>query len=231
MASPTTPTIVFSIGGGFAIWEAIRTFLHPTPPESYAWGYGVLAGAFVFESASLGVGLRSFTHAKGRRPLRTYLRDLRDPTVLVVVMEDSAALVSIAIAATGMALSQRTGNPLWDGVASGLIGVLLVGVAVVLAFDNYSLLIGEAAAPATRDRIRDIVAAERAAVALASLRTLHIGPQSLFIALRVRFREDLTTRDIEAAVARLKRAISAALGDVTRPELIVIEPAGADAAA
>jgi divalent metal cation (Fe/Co/Zn/Cd) transporter len=223
--------LLFSLGGGFALWEAVRTFLYPQPHDSYVWGYAVLAGAFVFESASLVVGGGVLARAKARRPLSEYLRDLRDPTVLVVVLEDSAALVSIAIAAAGLALSQRTGSPLYDALASGLIGVILIAVAAFLAYDTYSLLIGETAAPAATARICDVVAAERDAVAVTSIRTLHIGPEALFIALRIHFRDDLRTRDIEAAVARLKDGISAALPDVTRPQLIVIEPASAEAPA
>ncbi len=177
--------LLFSLGGGFAMWEAVRTFLDPSPHGSYAWAYGVLAAAFVFESASLVVGARAFLREKAGRPVSEYLRDLRDPTVLVVVLEDSAALVSI----------------------------------------------GETAAPAATARICDAVAAERDAIAVTSIRTLHIGPEALFIALRIHFRDDLRTRDIEAAVARLKGAIAASLRDVTRPQLIVIEPASAEAPA
>lgn len=219
--------LLFSLGGGFAIWEAVRTFLHPAPTESYAWGYGVLAGAFVFESASLVVGARAFASEKGGRALGDYLRDLRDPTVLVVVLEDSAALVSIVIAAAGLGLSHRTGDPMWDGLASGLIGVILICVAVFLAFDTHSLLIGETASAATTARISAVVAAEPTAVALTSIRTLHIGPESLFIALRVHFRDDLRTGDLEAAIARLKDGIRGALPDGTHPQLIVVEPARA----
>ncbi len=223
--------LLFSLGGGFAMWEAVRTFLDPSPHGSYAWAYGVLAAAFVFESASLVVGARAFLHEKAGRPVSEYLRDLRDPTVLVVVLEDSAALVSIVIAGAGLALAQRTGNELYDALASGLIGVILIAVAAFLAYDTYSLLIGETAAPAATARICDAVAAERDAIAVTSIRTLHIGPEALFIALRIHFRDDLRTRDIEAAVARLKGAIAASLRDVTRPQLIVIEPASAEAPA
>ncbi len=222
--------MLFSVGGGFAIWEAAKTFLHPAPHESYAWAYGVLAAALVFESTSLAVGLRSFVVEKRARPLGEYLRDLRDPTVLVVVLEDSAAIVSITIAATGLALAQWTGRTLWDGVASLLIGLLLVCIAVFLAFDNYSLLIGETASERTTALIRGVVAEERAALAVSSLRTLHIGPQALFVAIGVRFRDDLQTRDIEAAVTRLKHRIAGALDGLTRPQLIVVEPARADGA-
>ena len=219
--------LLFSLGGGFAIWEAVRTFLHPEPHGSYVWGYAVLAGAFVFESGSLVVGGRAFARAKARRSFSEYLRDLRDPTVLVVVLEDSAALVSIVIAAAGLALSQWTNSELYDALASGLIGVILIAVAGFLAYDTYSLLLGEAATPTTMARICDAVAAEPDAVAVTSVRTLHIGPESLFIALRIHFRDDLRTRDIEAAVARLKDGIATMLPDMTRPQLIVIEPTSA----
>jgi cation diffusion facilitator family transporter len=217
--------LLFSVGGCFAIWEAVRTFLNPETHVSYRLNYAVLAGAFVFESASLAIGLRSFVLEMGSKPLRNYLRDLRDPTVLVVVLEDTAALISILIATGGLMLAQWTGNTLWDGVASGLIGVLLIAVAAFLALDTYSLLIGETASPEDTALIRGVVAREETALALTGLRTLHIGPEALFIALRIRFREDLRTRDIEAAVARMKDAIVAALAGVTRPELVVIEPA------
>jgi cation diffusion facilitator family transporter len=217
--------LLFSVGGCFAIREAMQTFLHPGPHGSYWLSYGVLAGAFVFESASFVVGLRSFVIEKGARSLRRHLRDLRDPTVLVVVLEDSAALLSILIATGGLMLAQWTGHSVWDGVASGLIGILLIAVAVFLALDTYSLLIGETASPEATALIRGVVAREDAALALTGLRTLHIGPEALFIALRVRFRDDLRTRDLEAAVVRLKNAIGTALAGVTRPQLIVIEPA------
>ena len=223
--------MLFSIGGGFAIWEAVQTFRHPAPHESYAWAYGVLVAALVFESASLAVGLRSFVIEKRSRPLGAYLRDLRDPTVLVVVLEDSAAIVSIVIAATGLGLAQWTGGSVWDGVASLLIGILLVCVAVFLAFDNYSLLLGETASEQTTALIYSVVAEERAARAVVSLRTLHIGPQALFVAIGVSFRDELHTQEIEAAVTRLKDRIARALDGLTRPQLIVIEPTRADTAA
>jgi cation diffusion facilitator family transporter len=217
--------LLFSVGGCFAIWEAVESLLHPVPHASYGLGYAVLAFAFVFESASLTVGLRSFVLEKGRRTLRDYIRDLRDPTVLVVVLEDTAALISIAIAAGGLLLAEVTGNTAWDATASVLIGLLLIAVAGFLAYDNYSLLIGETASPEATALIRGAVARERTALALTGLRTLHIGPDALFVALRVRFREDLRTPELEAAVARLKGEVAAVLNGMTRPQLVVVEPA------
>ncbi len=223
--------LLFSVGGGFALWEMVRTFLHPAAHESYAWAYGVLAAAFVFESASLRIGARAFRAAKRGRPLGDYVRDLRDPTVLVVVLEDSAALLSIAVAATGLAAAQWTGHVYWDGVASGVIGLILIAISVFLAFDNYSLLLGEQASPAALARIRAVVADEPAALALTRLRTLHIGPKALFVALSVRFRPELRTPEIEAAAARMRTGIERALDGVTRAHLIVIEPGTDDGVA
>ena len=217
--------LLFSVGGCLAIWEAVESFLRPAPHSGYMVGYAVLVIAFVFESASLAVGLRSFILQKGRRRLRDYIRDLRDPTVLVVVLEDTAALISILIAGAGLGLAEWTGNVVWDGVASVLIGLLLIAVAGFLAYDNYSLLLGETASPEATALIRGVVAREKTALALTGLRTLHIGPYALFVALRVRFREDMRTRDLEAAVTRLKSDVAEVLDGKTRPQLVVVEPA------
>ena len=180
--------LLFSVGGGFAIWEAVRTFLHPHPHESFAWAWGVLVGSLVFESLSISVALRALLRDKGNEPLRDYLRDVRDPTVLTVVCEDAAALASILIAAAGIALTELTGAAIWDGIASGSIGVLLIGVAVFLAMENYSLLLGETAPPDVERRIREAVTRDPALAALVALYTMHLGPTSLLVALEVHFR-------------------------------------------
>jgi cation diffusion facilitator family transporter len=221
--------ILFSLGGGFALWEAVRTFLHhPAPHESYAWAYGVLGGAFVFESGALTVALRELRRDMKGEPLREYLRDIRDPTLLTVVLEDGAALVSIAIAATGLTLTYLSGSPVWDGIASGLIGVLLVAVAVFLAFDNYSLLIGEAAPREVQQRIREVVAADPDVERVTRLYTMHLGPDSLLVALGVHFRSELRSDGVAAGVARLERELVEALGSLTHPNLVLIEPAADD---
>ena len=216
--------LLFSVGGGFAIWEAVRSFLHPVARESFLWAYGVLAGAAFFESMSFSVAFRALRREKGRQPLRDYLRDVRDPTLLTVVAEDSAALVSIAVAAAGLGLTQATGSPLWDAAASAVIGVILVSVAVFLAIDNYSLLIGETAPDGVKQRIRTIVSREPAVTGLIALHTIHIGPESLFVGLDVAFRRELSTPDIETAIEGLKVDIQNTLR-TTRPCLILIEPA------
>jgi len=193
-------------------------------------------GAFIFESSSLVVAWRALASARGRKSLRGFWRDNRDPTVPTVVFEDTAALVSLGIAALGIWLSQMTGAILWDAVASIVIGTLLVGVAVALALENYSLLLGEAAPAAVEARIRRLVREDADVLDVVDLRTMHMGPREILVALGVHFRPHLTTAQIEAAVARLQTAIKKALDGATDAGLILVEPtrprvAGSDKAA
>jgi len=229
--------MLFSLGGAFSIWEGVRKLLHGSPHEgSRWWSYAVLVGAFIFESSSLVVAWRALASARGRKSLRGFCRDNRDPTVPTVVFEDTAALVSLGIAALGIWLSQATGTILWDAVASIVIGTLLVGVAVVLALENYSLLLGEAAPAAVEARIRRLVREDRDVLDVVDLRTMHMGPREILVALGVHFRAHLTTAQIETAVARLQTAIKKALDGATDAGLILVEPtrprvAGSDKAA
>jgi cation diffusion facilitator family transporter len=217
--------MLFTLGGAFSIWEGVRHFLHPTERQSLVWAYGVLAGGFVFEAISFGVAVRSVWHEKKGRTLREYWRDTRDPTLLTVVCEDSAALVSLAIAATGISLGHWTGNTAWDAGASALIGLVLLGVAVLLAFENYSLLLGETAPERVEATIDRVVEDERAVRAVRDLRTMHLGPHGLLIVISVEFAPGLDTAGIESAVRRLRGRLAAVLADTTLPPLIVIEPA------
>jgi cation diffusion facilitator family transporter len=217
--------MLFSLGGAFSIWEGVRKLVHGGRHEgSMWWSYAVLAGGFVFESISLGVALHAFLKSKGNKTLWRYWRDNRDPTLPTVVLEDTAALLSLGAAATGIWLSQFTGSMVWDAGASALIGVLLVVVAIVLALENYSLLIGEATPASVEARIRRVVRADEDVTEVIDLRTMHMGPHDILVALGVRFRRHLTTPRIEAAIVRLQRAIRDTLDGATNASLILIEP-------
>lgn len=217
--------LLFSLGGAFSIWEGVHKLLGGGEHEgSVWWSYAVLAAGFVFESLSLAVALRALIKAKGRKSLRGYWRDNRDPTIPTVVLEDTAALVSLGAAASGIWLSQVTGSPVWDAAASAVIGVLLVGVAVVLALENYSLLIGEAAPATVEAKLRRLIREDDDVVDVLDLRTMHMGPEDILVAAGVKFRPHLTTAEIESAVIRLQSAIRKALDGATNGSLILIEP-------
>jgi divalent metal cation (Fe/Co/Zn/Cd) transporter len=221
--------MLFTLGGAFSIWEAVRHYLHPFEKTPTGWAYGVLAGSFVFESISLGVAVHGLKRNAGSRSLRQYWRDSRDPTLVTVLMEDGAALVALLVAATGLWLTQTTGDGIWDAAASGLIGLLLIAVAIVLAVESHSLLIGERAPAWVERTIRTVVASEPAVTRLAELHTMHLGPRAVLIVLGVTFASQLTAGEVGEAVARLQRRLAERLGDLTTERLIVIEPTSAPA--
>ena len=217
--------LLFTIGGAFSIWEAVRHWLHPVEKTPTLWAYGVLAGSFVFESVSLGVGVRGLRRAAGRRSLREYWRENRDPTLITVLLEDSAALVSLLIAAGGIRLAQVTGRGEWDAAASGVIGALLLVVALVLAAESHSLLVGERAPAWVERAIRELVAADPAVLALVELHTMSLGPRRVLAVLGVAFARDLSAPGVTEAVERLQQRVIERLDGMTDRRLVVIEPA------
>jgi cation diffusion facilitator family transporter len=222
--------LLFTLGGAFSIREGVHKLFDPgTGAEArYGWAYGVLAGALLFESLSLAVGVRALYRAKGAQSFVEYLHDSRDPMLPTVVLEDSAALVSIVLAAAGIAATQLTGHPLWDALASGVIGLMLIGVAMFLAYENYSLLIGESTSPETQAAIRRAILEDPAVARVVGIRTLHLAPEEILVAATVDFLDDQSVPDVEAAVPRLHGKIRAA---VPHARFILVEPAsGADPA-
>jgi len=188
-----------------------------------------LAGAFVFEAMSLGVALHSVAGERRGVPRLRFMRETRDPTLPTVLLEDSAALLSILVAAAGLGLARVTEEPRWDAAASAVIGLILIAVASFLAYENYSLLLGEPATADHENAIRARLAADPTVREVVSLSTMHLGPSALLISARVAFRPELTTLQIEDAVRRLEDAIRAVVPG-TRRRMIVIEPARPDAA-
>jgi cation diffusion facilitator family transporter len=217
--------MLFTVGGAFSIWEGVRRLLHPIEQASSAWTWGVLGGGFIFETVSFTIAFRSLSRVRAGRGLAEYWRDSRDPTLVTVLFEDAAALISLLLAATGLALSQMTDNAIWDAAASLAIGCVLLVVAGILALENYSLLLGEAAPPQLEREIRRLVQADAAVVGLRALRTMALGPHEFLVALEIVFARDLAAPEIETAVRRLERAIIGALRGGTRRALVVIEPA------
>jgi len=220
--------MLFTLGGAFAIWEAVHKFMRPAENAASPAAFFVLAGAFVFEALSLAVALHSAHGARRGRPLLRFVRETRDPTLPTVLLEDSAALASIIVAVAGLGLTRMTGEPRWDAVASALIGLLLIAVATFLAYKNYSLLLGKPATAELEQTMRERLTADPAVRDFVSLQTMHLGPTAVLVSTRVWFRPELTAGEIEDAVRRLEDAVRTALPG-TRRSMIVIEPARPDA--
>jgi cation diffusion facilitator family transporter len=218
--------VLFAIGGAFSVWEGVRKLLHGDEHAVSAWAYAILAGAFVFEAISLSVAVRSLRRVQAGRSLREFWHETRDPTLLTVLLEDTAALVAVGVATGGLMLAQATGWPQWDAIASVVIGVILLAVAVVLALENHSLLIGERAQEKVERVIREAVTHDDAVVSIDRIRTMHVGPHEIIAMLTVRFRDDLTATALVNAIGRLHSRIETALAQDVRPRFVAIEPAG-----
>ncbi|MFT3896244.1 MAG: cation diffusion facilitator family transporter [Thermomonas sp.] len=200
--------LVFSLGAMVSFRHGLAHVLAPEPVHRAWINYVVLAFSFLFEGLSWRIGFRAF-HA-GLRPGQTpweALKTAKDLGLLAVLIEDSAALLGLAIAAVGLALSQWLGMPELDGIASMLIGVLLAFAAWALARRSRDLLVGEAADPALLDELLAIAGSDPAILHVNGALTVYLAPDQLSMAMSAEFRDELTTVDIERAVDRIENAL------------------------
>jgi len=200
--------MIFAVGGGVSMYEGVLRVLHPEPLRSAVWTFAVLGVSFIFEGTSFLIAARHF--AKLKKPgvsALAAIRRSRNPSDFMIVLEDSAALIGILIAAAGVTLELVTGNAVFDGAASITIGLLLCVVATLLAIQTRGLLVGEGLlsenAAAIRSLIESDAAVERAAPPLSS----YLGPETVVMNVRIRFCRDLRTDEIEDAVERIQQAI------------------------
>jgi cation diffusion facilitator family transporter len=214
---------IFAVGGGVSIHEGVDKLVHPhgRPLGDPRSAYVVLGASIVLESISLSVALRELEHLRAGRGLRRTLREARDPTVLTVLFEDLAALSGLVVALAGLIATRLTGVGAYDAIASVVVGLMLVAVAAVLARDAQSLLIGRSAPEADERQIAAIVAARPEVCELVHLRTMHLGPEEVIAALKVRFSGELTVRTLEARINELEAELRRAL---PRRRLIYVEP-------
>ena len=204
--------MIFLVGGVVAVWEGVERVLHPAPVNHPMVSFGVLAASAVFEGLSFRTAYREYRQIVRGRDIRllSFLRGSKDPNIFATLLEDGAALSGLALAALGVAGSTLL-DLLWaDGAASVAIGLLLIAVAAFLANETRSLIAGEAAAPGIEEKVRHGLARMRRLGEPAGLRTLHLGPQNILVALCWRFAEDHDLPAAEAALADIKACVRAA---------------------
>jgi cation diffusion facilitator family transporter len=206
--------MVFAVGGGMSIYEGIIHLVHPRPVENLAWSYGVLGASALLEGSSWLVAARAFADAKGPRGVWQTIRGAKDPTVFAVLLEDTAALAGLLVALAGTALGHALRLPQLDAVASLVIGLLLMVVALVLARESKGLLVGEAASHRTVAAVRALVARDPAVEHVGRVLTVHFGPQSVLLNLEVRFRQPQSLPELRRALARLETEIRRAHPEV-----------------
>jgi cation diffusion facilitator family transporter len=208
--------LVFVLGGGASVVEGLQHAMHPTPPEKPLWDYAILVFAFLFEGWSLIVSVRLFRKDHRDKPLLKAIHNSKDPSSFAVIFEDSAATLGVVVAFLGVWLSSRFGLYRADGIASIVIGALLMSVAGLLISECKTLLVGEGADPATLHGIREIVKAD-ADVAIAGLPlTMYFGPRHALLTMNIQFLDGLDSQGITTAVERLEEKIRAYCPDIQR---------------
>lgn len=216
---------LFVAGAAVSVWHGISELIHETPgQDDYLVGYLVLAVAFALEGVSWLQAVRQLGgEARDRdSDLLDYVMDTSDPTTRAVFAEDSAALIGILIAATGMGLHQATGNPVWDALGSVLVGVLLGVVAVVLIDRNRRFLTGEPADARVHAAAVTRIAAMPDVAAVRFVRLEYVGPRVVFLVASV----DLVGDPAESSIAATLRRLETELERDTRVAQAVLTVAG-----
>jgi cation diffusion facilitator family transporter len=213
--------VLFSLGSLFAIYEGIDKIRHPHELESLGWAIGILVLAVVLEGYSFRTAVIESNHVRGDANWAQFIRHSRTPELPVVLLEDFGALIGLFLALGALALASITDEPVWDGIGTLSIGVLLGLIAITLAVEMKSLLIGEGALPEHVDQLRAAIEANDDVDRLIHMRTEHIGPEELLVAAKVSFRRGMTTSQladaIDAAETRARQAVPIA-------RLIYLEP-------
>jgi cation diffusion facilitator family transporter len=199
--------LLFGVGGGMSVYEGVTHLLHPHPLESATWNYVSLGIAFVFEGISWMLAMRQLRPLIRERGVWKALRTSKDPSILILFFEDSAALVGLVIAFLGVFLGHLWNSPAFDGVASILIGLLLAGVASLLVHESKGLLLGESADPKVLQDIREIVAGDPAVAKAQYPLTMHLSPEEVLLNLEIDFRPGLPPGRITESINRLEQEI------------------------
>jgi len=212
--------VLFSLGAVFALVEGVEKLIHPHAIDDPVVAYAVLGVAIALEALSFRTALREASKVRHRYTWWQFIRSAKSPELPVVLLEDFGALIGLCFALAGITLSEVTGEPAFDAFGSIAIGLLLGVIAVVLAIEMKSLLIGEAASPADEQVIVEAIEADPEVERLIHLRTQHLGPEELLVAAKVELGATTIPR-LGAAIDDLEQRIRAAIPSA---RVIYIEP-------
>ena len=201
--------LIFALGGVISIYKGWQHVAHPVPIVNLAINYAVLCLALVFEAGALWVAFKEFNRSRGSLGIVKAITRGKDPTLFVVVFEDSAALLGLLIALLGIFLYQLTGNPVFDGLASISIGLVLILTAWLLALESKKLLIGESADPQIVQAIRESLNQNERIHSVNEITTLHMGPEFIVVTISADFIDALSAENLEYSVTELTKKIKA----------------------
>lgn len=208
--------LIFALGGGISIYEGIHHVRHPQALTNPVINYIVLGLALIFEGAAWYFALREFSRAKGKWGYVEAVQRAKDPSTFVVLFEDSAAMLGLLVAFIGIALSQYTGILVFDGIASIIIGLILIGTAIWLAYETKGLLIGESANPRVVSGIRSILKSYEEIEHVNEILTMHMGPEFILANISVDFTDTTSAQQLETTIAEIDHRIKREFPNVKR---------------
>ena len=213
--------VLFTVGALFSIYEGYHKIVDPHPVETPIVAFGVLIFAIIAEAFSFRTAIKEANEVRGRQGWVQFIRHSKSPELPVIVLEDFGALLGLIFALFGVAMAVITGNPLWDGIGTIMIGVLLAIIAIVLAVETKSLLIGESAGAETEEKIIQALTGGPEVSRVIHLRTLHIGPEELLVAAKIAVDHDDTAAEVARGIDAAEQRVRAA---VPYARIIYLEP-------
>jgi cation diffusion facilitator family transporter len=202
--------VLFSVGGMFALYEGYEKIRHPHAIEHWYWPVGVLLFAIVAEGFSFRTAIKESNHTRGTQSWTEFIRRAKAPELPVVLLEDFGALIGLVLALVGVSIALGTGDGVWDGVGTLCIGTLLIAIALVLAAETKSLLLGEGARPESVSRIRAAAVDGDTVTGVIHMRTLHLGPEELLVAAKIAVRHNDSAAQVARAIDAAEERIRAA---------------------
>ena len=207
---------VFIIGAVFSVHEGITKILHPEPLRHPGWGYLVLALSFFCDGYSWRIAFRELKGTIKRRGVFRTIRESKTPAIFIIFLEDSAAIFGLSVALGGILLTSFTGNPVFDGAASIIIGIILSLVALMLFYETKSLLIGEGVSQADLRKIKAAITAVPEVKEVVNILTMHLGPEDILVNIDINFANGLSTDQVEEAIDKVERGIQEQLPAVKK---------------
>jgi cation diffusion facilitator family transporter len=208
--------LVFALGAGVSVYEGILHIIEPEPAVSPLVAYGVLLVAFLLEGGSTLTAFREFREAKGGLGWFQAVRISKDPPAFIVLLENGAAMAGILVAAVGLACSQLTHNPFFDGAASIVIGLILGVTALVLAVESKALLIGEAADPDIVKGMYEAALRQPGIVGVGHVLTVHSAPDQITVVMSADFDDEISAGQVERIIADIEKEVEAMWPEIKR---------------
>lgn len=213
--------VLFLIGGLFSLYEGLHKWQRPEPLDDWWIAVLVLIVAIGLESFSFRTALRETNKSRGKRSLVAFVKDARQPELPVILLEDAGALVGLVFALIGVGMAVLTGDGRWDAVGAMAVGTLLVIIAIFLALEMATMLVGESALPEEVAAIRAALESAPLVERVIHLRTMHVGPDELLVGAKIAIRHSETAAGIVAGINEAERAMRAA---VPSAKYVFIEP-------